>query len=393
MDKTPPSLRQQQGAAVLVLTIMLMVVVLLMAVYTGQNGVLRQKSVTNSYASAQAFQAAEAGLSFGIVYLNQNISTVTGSPSGGFINYGASDTNLTNVSLANGAKFCVVITNPTANNYQTLTITSTGTSVDGTATETVSQQFYQGVSYINASAMSRGNVTFVGGSTLTNTITNINIMTGGTLTINNGAATYTSSGFSSTQGNIKSDVQQNVSSLATTTESAFFQTVFGTSKSNVQASAQATSSYYNNTVAGGDYSQTLKGVTGKTIYINQSNGNTVTLGQGVTIGSASSPVTLVVDGNLNIANGVTIYGFVYSSAPTSAGFALAGGARITGGIASGGTLNISNGFQLTYTKYPILVGSSSGGYSEIAGSWIDFPRNAGSSGGGGCGGSGGGDDG
>lgn len=373
MDKLRPILRKQEGAAVLIMTIILLTAILLMAVFTSTNSSLRQKANTNTYANAQAFQAAEAGLSFAIVYLNKNISTVTGSAAGGVINYGAGDTNLNNVSLANGAKFSVTITNPTVNNYQILTITSVGTSVDGTATDTISERFYQGVSYINSSAMSRGNVTFVGGSTLTNTITNMNIMTGGTVTINNGAQTYTSSGVSSSQGNIKSDVQQNVSSLQSSTESAFFQNVFGANKSTVQAAAQSTSSYYNNTVSGGDYSQTLKGITGKTIYINQSNGNTVNLGQGVTIGSQSSPVTIVVDGNLNIANGVTIYGFVYSSAPSSSvGFQLAGGARIIGGIASGGILNISNGFQLTYTKYPILVGSSSGGYSPISGSWKDF---------------------
>ena len=158
-------------------------------------------------------------------------------------------------------------------------------------------------------------MTLVGGSTLTNTITNLNISTGGTVTINNGASTYTSSGQTSSQGNFGSDIQQNVASYAGMTEGSFFQSIFGSPEATVLSTVQTAGNYYSN--AGPDYSQTLNGKQGSTYWINQTNGSTVTLGQGVTIGSAANPVTLIVQGDLSIANGVTFYGFIYASGPST----------------------------------------------------------------------------
>jgi hypothetical protein len=232
------------------------------------------------------------------------------------------------------------------------------------------QKVSQPPNLINASVSTLGNITLVGGSTLTNTVTNTNISTGGTVTINNGAQTYTSSGAASSQGHIGSDIQQNVAAYQGLSESAYFNKLFGVTEATEKAIVQSSGLYYTNLAA--DYSQKLSGVTGKTIWISQTNGSTVTLGQGVTIGSSANPVTIIVMGDLNIANGVTIYGFVYASG-SSSGFTLAGGAKIYGGIASGNTMNISNGFQLIYNKFPIVAGGgSSGAYAKVPGTWRDF---------------------
>lgn len=355
-------INRQKGAALLIITVILMVCAVSLFIFASGYVRIEQKTSANEYFNNQARQAAEAGLEYGVAYLATNSSTITGSAVSGVINY-----SLAAVTLGDNSKFTVNYSNPTTSNYTILTITSTGTNSDGTATAVARQQVYQQASTITYTAMTAGNVTFVGGSTMTNTQTNENLESGGTFTINNGASTYTSSGQSTTQGNIKSDVQQNVTSLQGLTEPAFFQTLFGASESTVQSEASATSTYYNNSVAGGDYSQTLSGKTGVTIYINQA---TVSLGQGVTIGSAANPVTIIVEGDLTVANGVTIYGFVYSSAP-SAGFNLAGGAKITGGMASYGAMNISNGFQITFNAVPKVVGGSTS-YTKIPGSWRDF---------------------
>lgn len=360
--------KNQAGAALLIMTVILFFAALLLISYAVNYSVLQQKSSSNQYSNNQAYEAAEAGLEFGYQYLTANTSTILANPSGGFISYGPADSNITNVTLANNSKFSVVYSNPTANNYNILLIVSTGVSKDGTSTRTIQQEAYQQANSFNYSAFSLGNVTLVGGSTLTNTTGNTNISTGGTVTINNGASTYISSGQSSYQGHIASDIQQNVAAYQGLTESAFFQNVFNSPEATVKSSVQSTGSYYSN--SGPDYSQTLKGKTGTTIWIDQTNGSTVTIGQGVTIGSAASPVTMIVEGDLSIANGATIYGFVYASGPVN-GFSLAGGAKIIGGIASGNTLNISNGFQLTYQHYPVLVGGS-GSFSKIPGTWKDF---------------------
>lgn len=360
---------RQKGAATLIITAILLSAALLLLVFSAQYGMMQQKLTSNQTRASEAFQAAEAGLEFASAYLVANSATITASPSNGYINYGASDSALTNVALSNGSQFSVVYTNPTQNNYQLIQMTSTGTSADGTSTRVVSEQAYKQQSSFNFSASALKNVTLVGGAVLRNTVNNLNVTSGGSVTINNGGYTMTSSGLSSFQGNIKSDVQQNVSTYGSMSETTYFQSIFGATKASMQSTAQASNTYYNN--SGPDYSQTLNGKKGQTIYINQTNGATVNIGQGVTIGSEANPVTLVVNGNLTIANGATIYGFVYASSPTAA-VNLAGGARIFGGIATGGSLSISNAFQLTYTKYPLASSGSSGTFATVPGTWKDF---------------------
>jgi Tfp pilus assembly protein PilX len=355
---------RQIGAALLIMTLIIMLSAGLIMVFAASYGMLQQKTVTNQQANDKAFAAAEAGLDYGVAYLVVNSSTVIASASGGLINY-----TLSTTTQADNSTYSVVITNPTINNYTLLTVTSTGKSPDGSSTRVVAQQVYSSSTSIPYSISGGGNISMVGGSVITNTVNNQNLQMGGTLTINNGAYTVTSSGTTTTQGNIGSDVQQNVASLSGLSESSFFQLVFNTPEATLLSTVQAAGNYYNNAVSGGDYSQTLSGKTGKTIWINQSS---VTLGQGVTIGSLASPVTLIVEGSLTIANGVTIYGFVYASG-VSSGFNLAGGAKIYGGIASPGQISMSNGFQLVYQKVsPIAGGSSAGTYSKLPGSWADF---------------------
>ncbi|MDR3477841.1 MAG: PilX N-terminal domain-containing pilus assembly protein [Gammaproteobacteria bacterium] len=362
---------KEKGAATLLIAAILMVSATLIVLYAGQHSMLQQKSVSSQNNHNQSFEAAEAGLEFAIAYLNQNATTILASPSGGFISYGASNSALTNVSLSNNSKFSVVYTNPIANNYALILITVTGKSVDSSSTKIVQQQVAQQPNIIMSTVSSLGNISFVGGATLlNNTVTGSNISTGGTVTINNGAQTFTASGVSSYQGHFGSDVQQNVAAYQGLSESAYFQALFGVSETAEKSAVQSSGLYYSNLAA--DYSQKLSGVTGKNIWIDQSNGSTVTIGQGVTIGSSANPVTLIVMGDLSIANGAIIYGFVYASGPSN-GFSLAGGAKIYGGIASGSTMNISNGFQMVYNKFPRIVGASgAGAYARVPGTWRDF---------------------
>lgn len=353
-------MKKQLGATTLVITVIIVSVISLMLLYQANFNVMQQRTANNVFSERQAEQAAEAGLEYAFAYLVTNSAVVLASPTSGLINFAIGPT-----SLSNGASYSVTIRNPTALDYSLLNVVSTGTSADAQVTRTVRQQAFSVSNTITTSALVRGAISMVGGSTLTNTVTNMNIQAGGALTLNNGAATYTSSGLTSSQGNIKSDIQQNQSSLSSLSDSAFFQQVFGTTQQTAQTQATASGTNYNNSVSGGDYSQTLKNKTGSVIYINQSN---VTLGQGVTIGSSANPVTIITTGALTIANGVTINGMVYSAGSMS----LAGGARINGGIAAGGAMSISNGFQLTFREVPKLAGGGSTSYVKVAGSWRDF---------------------
>ncbi len=364
MNEPKHKANSETGAVTLFLALILIMLSTIFILFAANVSLMSTKSITNILRGQKAFQAAQAGMEFGIAYLAQNRATIIANPVSGYISYGSTDSNLTNIPQGDSSKYSVVYTNPIASNYTTILITSTGVNDDGTATRVIKQTVSMLSNNVNASVTAGGNVSLVGGSVLTNTITNLNIQTGGTLTINNGASTVTSSGTSTTQGNIRADVQQNLSSLKGLTEPNFFQTVVGTAKSTVQAQAQATGTYYNNAVSGGDYSQTLKNKSGVVIYISQAN---VSLGQGVTIGTSANPVTIIVDGNLTIANGVTLYGYVYSSNSLN----LAGGATLTGGMVSYGAMNISNGFRMNFQSISKVAGTA-GAFAKVPGSWRDF---------------------
>jgi Tfp pilus assembly protein PilX len=358
-----PSVRKGlKGVTTIVMTTLLLITMTLIIMFAAYNTLFAQKIFANQYRNQQAFEAAQAGLEYAMEYLNANSSAIELTATGGVVNYAIAKTTLTNNS-----SFTANINNPTASNYTLFLVTATGSSDDGTATRTVQIYMGQEANYPVNSLLSAGAVTLTGGATLTNTTTNINIVSGGAVTINNGADTVTSSGVTSSQGHYGSDVQQNVTAYQGLTEAQLFADVFGTSEASEKATMNT---YYNNTATSGNYGPLLSGVTNKSIWIDQPNGATVSIQNGYTVGSATAPVLLIVEGTggVNIANGVTFYGYIYSSGTVS----LAGGAKIYGGISTDGATNISNGVgAIAFTKYGNLtIGSAI--YGKVPGSWKDF---------------------
>src|SRR4029079_10431129 len=121
-----------------------------------------------------------------IAFIQTNRSTIIASPSGGFITYGSSNSSLTNVTLGNGSKFSVVYTNPTANDYTLILITSTGTSADNTSTSTVRQLVKFKpllVNVPNNPSTVRGTAHVGGSATVINNGSgNVSIIAGGSIT-------------------------------------------------------------------------------------------------------------------------------------------------------------------------------------------------------------------
>jgi hypothetical protein len=352
----------------LVLTVVLLFSATLIVLFAANHSVMQSKITSNQYRSQQAFEAAQAGLEFGISYLIQNNSAITGSPSGGYIPAYTS-TNTTNVALANGSSFTISYSNPIASNYTLILIKSTGTSDDGTSTRVV-QQLVQYGSYL----LSPGSYTLVtlaqlslsGNTTVTNTQTNNTIEAGSSVAGSGNFKTVTSSGTSSTSGNFGSDITQNVASLANTSPGDLFSDYFGMTTAQYQA--KAAHSYTNNS----NYASTLNGMTGTTIWINQTSGSANFSGS-TTIGSSSAPVLIVINGNLNISGNFTLYGFIFVLGASSATTNLSGNITITGGIAT--TDNVSASGNLTLTYDPSVLGSvqsATSYYAKVPGSWKDF---------------------
>jgi len=362
--------KKHSGVAILLLTTTLLLISTLLTLFTTQYSSIQQKISAGLYQNQQAFEAATAGLETAIPYFQSNYSAITTTQSGGFLTpYVNSSTQ--NVALANGSTYTFVYSNPTANNYQLITITSTGKSADATSTRTVTQQiqaYTSGTPPPTISLTTKGNVSMSNSSSLNNTSTNSNLKAGGSIDFDNSSHTTISSGVGSNSSGIGSDVQQNNASIAAMSTNSFFQSIFGVDQSTVQSKANFTYTNSSNT----SYNS-LAGVTNSIIWINQTSG-TAALSGTLTIGSATQPVILIVNGNLKISNSVTIYGLVFIMNSTQDTI-LRNTATVNGAMASTNNITFTNNTALNYNSTVLNALPASGSapsYSKVPNSWRDF---------------------
>ncbi|HTM64125.1 MAG TPA: PilX N-terminal domain-containing pilus assembly protein [Gammaproteobacteria bacterium] len=360
---------RHSGAATLVLTIVLLTLSTLLIIFAAEYGKLQSKSISNISRSHQAFEAAQAGLEFGINYLDTNSSTINATSSGGYINY--SDSNTTNVTQTNSSKFSVVYTNPIANNYNLIKITSTGTSDDGSSIHTISQLVQYGSMLLHAPTVpliSQGSISLGGNSQIINVYNNTTMQTGGSTNLNGSASTILNSGTSSTAGHLQSDIQSNLSILSSQTNSDFFSSFFGLTDSEIKTSVDH---YYSSNVST-NYSTTLNGMNGTSIWVDQTGGS-ATLGGSSTIGTTSSPVLLIVNGNTMFSGNLTFYGFLFILGTSTTD--LTGNVTIIGGMSTTGNLSATGSIQVIYSP-SVLTNlqniNSMNYYAKVPGSWSDF---------------------
>jgi Tfp pilus assembly protein PilX len=364
-------LRAEQGVATLIITLTLLILASLIMIFAANFEIMQEKSSANYMRNIQAFNAAEAGLEYGISYFQVNASTILANPSNGYIS-STPIPALTNVSMANGASYSVIYSNPIANNYNLITITSTGTSIDTSAVRIVSQQVQFGsvlLSPANSTLLSQGAITISGNSTIKNTSSTSTILSGSTVALSGSSTTVLASGTSSTSSVLKSDVQTNNTTLSNLSQTDYFATYFGSTPSLVKN--QMGTIYSNSTST--DYSSSLKGVTGKSIWIDQTGGIATVTGN-TTIGSAANPVLIVVNGDLKLSGNITIYGYIFVFGNNTYE-SIAGNVNVTGSLASAGPLSISGNTTITYS--PTVLSSLKNlstmkYYAKVPGSWKDF---------------------
>jgi Tfp pilus assembly protein PilX len=364
-------LKSQRGAAMLVMALVLTTLSMLIVIFAAHYGNLQSKAVTNITRNQQAMNAAQAGLEFGISYLNVNSATILASPVSGYL-APFSNSSTTNVTLSNGCKFSITYSNPTANNYKLIKITSVGSSDDGTAVTTVSQLVQFGSMLLNipgSPMISLGSVTLSGNSEIVNVYSGTTIQTALGVSISGSATTTLASGTSSDKNGIKSDVQQNVASLQSLSHDDFFSTIFGLSTSSIKSSV---GNYYTSSVTT-DYASTLNGKTGTSIWIDQTGG-TATLTSNATIGSAASPVILIINGPVRFQGNVTIYGYVFVTGTSTTD--LLGNVTINGAMGTTDNTSASTGsVQVNYS--PSVLGNLQNVnglkyYAKVPGSWKEF---------------------
>ncbi|MFZ2315058.1 MAG: PilX N-terminal domain-containing pilus assembly protein [Gammaproteobacteria bacterium] len=366
-----PNKIRQMGAATLIIAVALLVASTLVIIFAANFGIMQEKITTNTQRQNQAFEAAEAGLEFGINYLQTNSATILANPVSGFIP-AFSNSNTTNVALANGSHFSLVYTNPTANNYNLIEIRSTGTSDDGTSTRIVSQQVQFGSTLVapsNTPVITQGQVTMSGNASITNTEHPGTLVSGSTVALSGDANTVLSSGTSSTPGNIKSDIQTNNMPIANMSANDFFATYFG----NNTAAVQSNMAHVYTNSGSTNYNNTLNNMTGTSIWINQTAGVAAINGN-TTIGSATNPVLLVVNGSLSLSGNVTIYGYVFVMGGGEI-TTTTGNTNIIGGLATTGNMSMSGNVSVTYsssTLNNLQNLPTMRYYAKVPGTWRDF---------------------
>jgi Tfp pilus assembly protein PilX len=362
----------QKGAATLLITVIMITTITLIILFAAGYNRIQEQVTSNSYQNNQAFEAAEAGLEFGIVYLSQNGAAILANPVSGYIQP-YNSTNTQNVVLADGSKYSIVYTNPIASNYGVILITSTGTSSDGTSTRVTSQTVGLG-SLLSAAPpiplISKGNISMSGNTIISNPYTNSTVDSGGTVSFAGNAKTLITGGATgSSSGNINSDIQQSNSTIAAMSNTGFFQSYFGSSEATVSAAVAHT---YTNS-ASTNYTSTLNGMTGTSIWITQSGNSQATLSGNVTIGSAANPVVLIVNGSLIITGNATIYGFVYIIGGLTT--SISGNTIINGGIVTTDTLTLAGNTAINYNTSVLSALQQqlqTSYFAKVPGTWRDF---------------------
>lgn len=374
MTNSSPKFKQlikHPGAVTLIITVVLLVLSTLIIIFAANFGMLQEKSTANITRNNEAYNAAEAGLEFGINYLKDNSTIIIATAASGFIPP-YSDANTTNVTLSNGSKFTVVYTNPVANNFNLIKVTSTGTNSEGSSTRVVSQLMQFGSVLFSPPSIpivSQGTINVTGNSTITNTYSPTTIQAAGAVNLTGNAKTVVSSGTSSTSSVHGADIQSNNTALGNLSQSDFFATYFNSSSTNVRS--QMENVYTNNTST--NYSSTLNGKTGTTIWIDQTAG-TATINGNTTIGSASDPVLLIVNGSLSVSGNLTVYGYIFVFGDNVLD-TFTGNVNITGGIASAVNISMLGNISVTYN--PTVINTlqnlpSIKYYAKVPGTWKDF---------------------
>jgi Tfp pilus assembly protein PilX len=180
-----------------------------------------------------------------------------------------------------------------------------------------------------------------------------NIVSGGPVTLNNTAQTQVNSASGLVTSSNSSGLAGDVMANAAITSPSMFALFFSQSESAVQAAANQ--SYT---------SSNINGAVGQTIWIT----GAFTLSGTQTIGSPSSPVILIVNGNVALNGGnIIIYGFLYVAGGN--GLTTNGTVSIIGSLAVEGAANLNGNTTVTYnaailSQLNTLNASSNKGYNS-----------------------------
>lgn len=353
----------QHGQVILTIVFVLLGTISLLVLYVVNAGIIGEHVIANEYQTQQAFEAASAGLDYGIVYLQQNHNSIlVDSDSNGTIN-----ANSISQTLSDGSSFTLSYTNPVSNDFTLIEITSTGTSADSNASRQIKQlvKFVSfGEYFAPLPLVVKNNVEVSGFALVRNLISPTTIWSGNNIDFKGTGHTESNDGSGSSKTYTHTDIVPNDSVLGGLSNDAFFNNFFGTSADEVKNLSDAYYSSGSTKV----YNDELGGKQGELIWIDQTGG-TAFLTSGMQIGTPTNPVILVVNGDLKTTGSVVIYGFVY----VTGSLELTGTEQINGGIIANGETKLGGSSEVIYNAAVLdRVRDSFGIFNIVPGSWKDF---------------------
>lgn len=337
---------KQRGFITLAISSLLLALVTATSFYSVESLIMEQRIISNQYQTEQAKHAAEAGLDHAQAYL------ITQGPSG------ITDGYIITGSLPNSSSYSVQMNFVNGSNGE-IEVLSTGTSSDSVVSKIFREKsiLIGGIGAIgfDEPVKATGSVSMSGNADIINLLTNYTIHSGLGILISGNAETSLASGVGSNSSALGSDVVYNDAVLAAMSDDALFDSHFGVSFADILQPGVTTLTYS----GAGDYSTALNGISGEVVEINAGSGK-VTLGGSGTIGTAVSPVTLVINAaELNLKSSVTVNGNIIvsgeltsqgnfkgqvnGSIKTGGNAQLTGNAEVNGDVLSGGEINISGG--------------------------------------------------
>lgn len=304
-------MNKQQGVAVMITMFALLFVCSLIVLSSSKTIRTNTMVVRNQFYEDQAFEAAEAGIEYGLVHLKENRSDIVKDSNGdGFIDeYVVPE--ITNVYNSNGTTYTITYTNPIANNFDIIQLSVTGTADAGRVSRELTQLAVK-IIFVQmnppAGFITKDGVDLGGNVTIYNTDTGTTIWSGGVVGLTGAATTEGTNGVGSDRNNINTDIDQNDTRLSAMTGDEYFENFFGVDKTAMEDGVDILLNF--------NSSQNLNAIldpesnNGKAIWVNQNAGEAFFSGN-ATLGTPTEPVVLVIDGDFK-ANGTTvIYGVVY----------------------------------------------------------------------------------
>lgn len=349
----------QRGVITLTITSAVLISASLMTMYSSKSTRMEHQIYNNDYTAKQAFEAAEAGLEYGLKYLEQNKDTIlVDGDNDGTID--ATNTKLSN-SQQNNSIYSIAFSNPVANDTTLIKVTVSGASGDGKSSKQITQlvKYYPALDNMRMPQVAftgKGSVDLQGNPTIKNTEQSVALWSGSGVTMN-GSAVVTTEGGPKGKKSITGLVENDVN-LKNSSEDDLFTNYFGNNKSYVKKNAANFFMFTSDT-------NVLDGLENKFVWFDGDlsiDGNT-------TIGTNTKPVILVVNGNLNMTGTTKIEGFVFVTGDFFTGI---GTSELNGALVVKGNSTLQGTSKINYSSDVLnRLGQEQGLFAKVPGSWKD----------------------